>query len=81
MLKKLLGAIGFAGALLLAAAAPAQTAFRPVAVVNDSVITVYDLTQRAQLMGLLGFPAANQEALQSAALDRLVEDRLKLYEA
>ncbi len=47
----------------------------------NSVITVYDLTQRAQLMGLLGFPAANQEALQSAALDRLVEDRLKLYEA
>lgn len=81
MLKKLLGAIGFAGALLLSAAAPAQTAFRPVAVVNDSVITVYDLTQRAQLMGLLGFPAANPEALQSAALDRLVEDRLKLYEA
>lgn len=80
MLKSILGAISVAAVLLLAAAAPAQTAFRPVAVVNDSVITAYDIVQRAQLMGLLGFPASSPEALQAAALDRLIEDRLKLIE-
>ena len=81
MLKSILGAIGVAATLLLAATASAQTAFRPVAVVNDSVITAYDIVQRAQLMGLLGFPAPSPEALQAAALDRLIEDRLKLLEA
>ncbi len=80
MLKSVLGAIGIAATLLLATAATAQTAFRPVAVVNDSVITAYDIVQRAQLMGVLGFPASSPEALQAAALERLIEDRLKLVE-
>lgn len=73
-------------ALLLLAASPlaAQTAppggtpFRPVAVVNDTVITGFDLDQRVRLLRLLGFPAASAEALQQAALTELVDDRLKL---
>jgi peptidyl-prolyl cis-trans isomerase SurA len=55
--------------------------FRPVAVVNDSAITGYDLAQRAQIMVALGFSAASADALRAAALDRLIEDRLKLQAA
>ena len=58
-----------------------QTMFRPVAVVNDSAITGYDLAQRAQLLAALGFPVASPEALKEEALNRLVDDRLKLQEA
>ena len=79
--------------LALFAAAPAATAqdqgqqqsaatpFRPVAVVNGSAITGFDLAQRAQIMAALGFPAERREALRREALDRLIEDRLKLQEA
>lgn len=85
MLKTMLGAIACAAALLTAAAEPApaatQTMFRPVAVVNDSAITGYDLAQRAQIMVAMGFNAASADALRAAALDRLIEDRLKLQEA
>jgi peptidyl-prolyl cis-trans isomerase SurA len=93
MLKSMFGAFALAGMLLTAAAAPAQTPaktpaqpsaqtmFRPVAVVNDSVITGFDLMQRAQLMVLLGYASANPDALRAAALDRLIDNRLKLQEA
>lgn len=63
------------------ASAGAQTPFRPVAVVNDSAITGFDLAQREQILRLLGFPADDQEALRSAALEQLVQDRLKLQAA
>jgi peptidyl-prolyl cis-trans isomerase SurA len=81
MLKRMLGAFACSVALLTATAAPAQTMFRPVAVVNDSAITGYDLAQRAQIMVALGFSAASADALRAAALDRLIEDRLKLQAA
>jgi peptidyl-prolyl cis-trans isomerase SurA len=58
--------------------AAAQTPFRPVAVVNDSAITGYDLAQRALILGALGYPAEDTGQLQTAALDQLVEDKLKL---
>lgn len=58
--------------------AGAETRFRPIAVVNDSAITGYDLAQRAQILVVLGFSAASPEALRAVALDRLIEDRLKL---
>lgn len=58
--------------------ARAQTPFSPVAVVNDSVITGYDLAQRAQIMVLLGVPSGDTDALRAQALDQLVQDRLKL---
>jgi len=60
------------------APAQAQTRFRPVAVVNDSAITGFDLAQRAQIMVALGFTAASADALRAEALDQLVQDRLKL---
>ena len=81
MLKTMLGVIGVAAALLSAPPASAQTMFRPVAVVNDSAITGFDLAQRAQILVALGFSAASPDALRAEALDRLVEDRLKLQEA
>lgn len=55
-----------------------QTLFRPVAVVNDSAITGYDLAQRAQILVALGYGSASPDALRAEALDQLVEDRLKL---
>ena len=79
MLKTLLGALAVAVAML-AAPAQAQTMFRPVAVVNDSAITAFDLAQRAQILGILGFPAADQEVLRAEAMDRFIEDRLKMQE-
>jgi peptidyl-prolyl cis-trans isomerase SurA len=71
--------IALAG-LVLAAAQPAgaQTPFRPVALVNDSVITGFDLAQRALILSVLGYPADNPEQLRTEALDQLVEDKLKL---
>ena len=68
-------------AVLMLAAVPdagAQTRFRPVAVVNDSAITGFDLAQRAQIMVALGVTAASPDALRAEALDQLVQDRLKL---
>lgn len=64
--------------LLGAYPATAQTLFRPVAIVNDSAITGFDLAQRAQIMVALGFSSASPDALRAEALDNLVEDRLKL---
>ncbi len=63
------------------AADGAATPFRPVAVVNGSAITGFDLAQRAEIMVALGFPAEDRNALRNAALERLIEDRLKLQEA
>lgn len=58
--------------------AAAQTLFRPVAIVNDSAITGFDLAQRAQILVALGFATADADSLRATALDQLVEDRLKL---
>lgn len=78
MLSRLLGACAIAIALLNVAPATAQTLFRPVAVVNDSAITGFDLAQRAQILVALGFSTASADALRNQALDQLVEDRLKV---
>jgi len=56
----------------------AQTLFRPVAIVNDSAITGYDLAQRAQILVALGLTTADADSLRATALDQLVADRLKL---
>lgn len=69
------------GARAQQASGAPSTPFQPVAVVNGSAITGFDLAQRAQIMSLLGFPADNKDALRKAALDRLIEDRLKMQEA
>jgi peptidyl-prolyl cis-trans isomerase SurA len=71
-----LAAVAAAGAST--GAAVAQTPFRPVAVVNDSAITGFDLAQRALILSALGYPSDAQEQIRTAALDQLVEDKLKL---
>ena len=43
------------------APAAAQTAFAPVAVVNDDVITYYDVDQRARILQLSGAEASPYE--------------------
>ncbi|MCH8168236.1 MAG: peptidylprolyl isomerase [Proteobacteria bacterium] len=80
MLKTMLGAIGLVAALSFTPTAPAQTMFRPIAIVNDSAITGFDLAQRAQILIALGFPTASPDALRAESLERLIEDRLKLQE-
>lgn len=67
----------------LAALAPAagvaqQTPFQPVATVNDSAITAFDLEQRVRILSVLGAPAEDPERLRRIALDRLIQDRLRL---
>lgn len=54
----------------------AQTAFAPVVVVNDDVITYYDVDQRARLLQLNG--AAPGPQLNGAALEALIDDRLRV---
>jgi len=82
MLKTMIGAIGCLVALLASTAAPAQeTPFKPIAIVNDSAITGFDLIQREQLIIALGGKPRSKEELRSAAMDQLIEDRLKIQEA
>lgn len=79
LFKRVLATIAMLAALMCAPHDGAtQTRFKPVAVVNDSAITGFDLAQRAQILVVLGFSAASADALQTVALDRLIEDRLKL---
>ena len=75
-----------AGLLLLAMQTPvwSQSSQGIVAVVNNSVITNYDLEQRIGLAlvtsGLARTPEI-EAALRPQALNRLIDDRLKLQEA
>lgn len=68
------------GALLWAGAAAAQTAFAPAAIVNDDVVTYYDVEQRAALLRLTGATGGGPEMAQ-AALDALIDDQLRLQAA
>jgi len=61
---------------LSAVAGQAQTAFAPVALVNDEVITHYDLDQRMRLLVVNGAPQNAQ--LRDVALEQLVVDRVRL---
>ncbi|MDH3668790.1 MAG: peptidylprolyl isomerase [Paracoccaceae bacterium] len=80
-LQTLFGAVAL-GAIILAGGmsggAVAQTMFRPVAVVNDAAVTGYDLDQRAKILAALGFRGGDGVALKREALDRLIDDRLKV---
>ena len=83
MFKPLFGAIAFWAIMMMSTApdqAAAQSAFRPVAVVNDSAITGFDLEQRAQILAALGFRAADPQRVRQEAMERLIEDRLKMQE-
>ncbi len=68
-------ALTLAALLAQPAALSAQTAFAPVAMVNDAPITGYELDQRMRLLALNGAPQNPQ--LRERALDQLIDDRLK----
>lgn len=71
--------LAVAGAAI-AAVAQAQTAFAPAAVVNDDPITYYEIEQRARLLALGANTPAGPE-LNSAALEQLIDDRLRMQAA
>jgi len=54
--------------------AAAQTPFEPAAIVNDSVVTQYDVAQRARLLIANGAP---QDRAGDLALEQLIEDRIR----
>ena len=58
---------------LTTAPAMAQGLFSPAIIVNDEVITRYELDQRAKLLGVLRTPGNLSELAQ----EQLIEDRLK----
>jgi peptidyl-prolyl cis-trans isomerase SurA len=64
---------------LTAAPAAAQTAFEPAAIVNDRVITRYDIDQRARLLRVNGAPDTPE--LGRIALEQLIETALQLEAA
>nr|WP_296763590.1 peptidylprolyl isomerase [Sediminimonas sp.] len=55
----------------------AQGLFDPVIEVNDSVVTRYEIEQRARLLGVLGAPGDSTEL----ARKQLIEERLKMAAA
>ncbi|MEM5474970.1 peptidylprolyl isomerase [Pacificibacter sp. AS14] len=63
-------AVPFGGSVL---PVNAQNLFAPVAQVNDSVVTAYELQQRVQLMSVLGGGVTDK-----VALDSLIDERLKV---
>jgi peptidyl-prolyl cis-trans isomerase SurA len=60
---------------VIAGAARAQAAVEPVVVVNDVVVTTYDVEQRARLLVVNGAP--QDQRLRGAAIDQLVDDAIK----
>lgn len=62
---------------LFALPTQAQNAFSPAYVVNDSVVTHYEIEQRARLLVVMSAPGDPLEL----AREQLVEDRLKLQAA
>lgn len=58
-------------------AAPAQGLFSPAIIVNDLVITGYELDQRAKMLELLNAPGD----LQRLAREQLIDDRLRMQAA
>lgn len=60
----------------LAVAQQGASGFSATAFVNDQVITAYDVAQRERLLTLAGVPSGRE-----AALDSMIEDRLKRHAA
>jgi peptidyl-prolyl cis-trans isomerase SurA len=65
------------GALALAGPAPAQNPYAPAIMVNEGVITHYDIDQRIKLLEALGASGD----LRTLAVQQLTEDRVKLQAA
>ena len=64
---------GAFGTLGLAPAATAQNLFAPAAMVDETVVTEFEVQQRQRFMQLLNAPGATRDG----ALEALIEDRLK----
>lgn len=56
--------------------AAAQGQFNPVVTVNDTAVTSFEVSQRAQLLTLFRTPGAGADL----ALEQLIDDRLKMQE-
>ncbi len=67
------GAFLLAGIAFLTTAASGQNLFKPVAYVNDTAVTGYELRQRIQLMKLL----RSGGDIEKVALERLINERLQ----
>ncbi|WGW02489.1 peptidylprolyl isomerase [Tropicibacter oceani] len=78
-MTKLIARLAFAATLAMApvGAVQAQGLFSPAIVVNDMVITGYELQQRAEMLRLLNAPGD----LQQLAREQLIDDRLRLQAA
>ncbi|MEL6677126.1 MAG: peptidylprolyl isomerase [Pseudomonadota bacterium] len=75
---RLLLAAGLLWGLLPAAAAAQDSPFSPAIVVNDRVITYYEVDQRLRLLRSVGTPGANAEDI---VRDSLIEEALMMQEA
>lgn len=60
-------------ALVLSLPAAAQNVFSPAAIVNDAVITEYEVAQRQRFITLLNAPGSGRQAV----LDELINERLR----
>ncbi|WP_417721189.1 peptidylprolyl isomerase [Salipiger sp.] len=77
---RLIRSLTLAAGLALSVApqtAPAQGAFAPAIIVDEQVITGFEIDQRARMLTLLNSPGKPQEL----AREQLIEDRLKLQAA
>lgn len=64
-------------ALMISQPAFAQNLFAPVARVNDTVVTEFEVQQRQRFLQLLNAPGSDRDT----ALQALIDDRLRLAEA
>lgn len=82
--KTLLSGVALLSAVLAPASAMAQTSHGIAAVVNDDIVTTYDLQQRALFMmatqGIQPDEATQQRVLQQA-MRNLVDEKLQIQEA
>ncbi|MEO1607160.1 MAG: SurA N-terminal domain-containing protein, partial [Pseudomonadota bacterium] len=69
-------AIAAVAAASLAIGASAQGLFEPVARVNDSVVTEFEIQQRLRFLQVLNAPGGSR----ASVLDTLIDDRLRLQE-
>ncbi len=77
-IKAITSIASLCAALVLGAIpAMAQNLFAPVATVNDSAITEFEVQQRARFLQVLNAPGATREA----AIEALIDDRLRAQAA
>lgn len=65
---------GMLAGLSVAGASTAQGLFDPVVIVNDSVVTEYEVIQRQEFLTVLNAPSNSREAV----IEELINDRLRL---